>query len=252
MLKDKLQIVVCPNREEMGKAAAVSASERIISLIKEKGEINVVFAAAPSQNEFLEALTNNTEIQWDRVNAFHLDEYIGLNPEASQGFGNFLRRQLFEKVMFKSVNYLNGNGDDMMMECDRYSSLLKKFPLDIACIGIGENGHLAFNDPAVADFKDTALVKVVELDEVCRRQQVNDGCFSSIMEVPTHALTLTIPAIMSAAHIYCIVPGKTKAAAIEAALNGVIEESCPASILRSHPSAKLFLDENSAELLNQI
>lgn len=246
MLKDKLQVNVCSTRAEMGKAAAAAATERIIRLIEAKGEINMVFAAAPSQDEFLEALASNREIRWDRINAFHLDEYIGLSTEAPQGFGNFLRRKLFDRVNFKSVNYLNGSRDDVRAECDRYSDLLKQFPLDIACIGIGENGHLAFNDPPVADFKDPALIKAVELDEVCRRQQVNDGCFISIEEVPSHALTLTIPAIMSAAHIYCMVPGKTKAAAVETTLNGAVEENCPASILRNHASAELFLDADSA------
>lgn len=247
MLKDKLKVSIYANRLEMGKAAAAAVTERIRKLLAAKNEINMVFAAAPSQNEFLETLINNREVRWDRINAFHLDEYIGLSPEAPQGFGNFLRKKLFGCVNFKSVNYLNGSENGEIFECERYSMLLKQFPLDIACIGIGENGHLAFNDPPVADFKDEALVKVVELDEVCRRQQVNDGCFAALDLVPARALTLTIPAIMSAKYIYCMVPGKTKAEAVERTLNGPVSETCPASILRTHDAAELFLDEESTE-----
>lgn len=245
MLKDKLKVSIYANRLEMGKAAAAAVAERISKLLAAKNEINMVFAAAPSQNEFLETLINNSEIKWDRINAFHLDEYIGLSPEAPQGFGNFLRKKLFDCVNFKSVNYLNGSENGEIFECERYSKLLKQFQLDIACIGIGENGHLAFNDPPVADFKDEALVKVVELDEVCRRQQVNDGCFAALDLVPARALTLTIPAIMSAEYIYCMVPGKSKAEAVERTLNGPVSETCPASILRTHEAAELFLDEES-------
>ncbi len=246
MSKDNLKLGVYRDRAEMGKAAAGAVAERIIGLLEGKSEINMVFAAAPSQNEFLDTLVNNKEIQWERINAFHLDEYIGLGSEAPQGFGNFLRRKLFDKVGFKSVNYLNGSNKGELMECDRYSKLLGQFPLDIACIGIGENGHLAFNDPPVADFHDKSLVKVVELDEVCRMQQVNDGCFENLAMVPVHALTLTVPAIMSAEYIYCMVPGKSKAVAVEKALNGEISEACPASILRIHKAAELFLDADSA------
>lgn len=246
MQKDKLKVNVYASRTEMGKAAADVVAERISSLIAAKGEINMVFAAAPSQEEFLETLVSDKGIEWGKVNAFHLDEYIGLSSEAPQGFGNFLRKRLFEKVAFKTVNYLDGSNNEVSNECHRYSSLLMQFPLDIACIGIGENGHLAFNDPPVADFNDKLWVKVVELDEVCRKQQVNDGCFATIEKVPTHALTLTIPAIMSAKYIYCMVPGKTKVAAVEKTLNGIVSETCPASILRKHDSAEIFLDADSA------
>ncbi|SHO52403.1 glucosamine-6-phosphate deaminase [Anaerocolumna xylanovorans] len=246
MSKDKLKLNVYINRSEMGKAAAGAVAERIISLLEVKSEVNMVFAAAPSQNEFLDTLVSNREIKWEKINAFHLDEYIGLSSEASQGFGIFLRRKLFGKVGFKSVNYLNGSDNGESVECDRYSNLLVQFPLDIACIGIGENGHLAFNDPPVADFNDKSLVKVVELDEVCRKQQVNDGCFEALDMVPARALTLTIPAIMSAKYIYCMVPGKSKAAAVEKTINGEISEACPASILRKHEAAELFLDADSA------
>lgn len=244
--KDNLKLHVYRNRIEMGKAAADAVAERILRLMAVKSEINMVFAAAPSQNEFLAALVTNPEIQWERINAFHLDEYIGLGSEAPQGFGNFLRDRLFGKVGFKSVNYLNGRRNHELLECDRYSKLLKEYPSDIACIGIGENGHLAFNDPPVADFNDKALVKVVKLDEICRRQQVNDGCFIALEQVPTHALTLTIPAIMSAKYIYCMVPGKSKNMAVAQTLDGEISEACPASILRRHEAVELYLDEDSA------
>jgi len=243
---DKLKANIYGSRIEMGKAAATAVAEKIISLLALKDEINMVFAAAPSQNEFLESLISNRKIKWEKINAFHLDEYIGLNKEAPQGFGNFLRKGLFEKVEFKSVNYLNGARNEEKTEAARYSKLLMKFPLDIACIGVGENGHLAFNDPPVANFKDELWVKVVKLDDICRKQQVNDGCFTTIADVPTHALTLTIPTIMSAKYIYCMVPGKTKAEAIEKTLNGLISEVCPASVLRKHDFTEMFLDMESA------
>ncbi len=215
-------------------------------LLKEKDQVNVIFAAAPSQNEFLEALINTEGIEWNRVNAFHMDEYIGLDENAPQGFGNFLRDRIFGKVALKSVYYIDGNSGSAEEECSRYAALLKQYPVDIVCMGIGENGHIAFNDPHVALFKDTKLVKVVELDNKSREQQVNDGCFNRLGDVPTHALTLTIPALMSAKYIFCIVPGKAKAEAVARTIKGNIDESCPASILKTHDHAILYIEKDSA------
>ena len=246
---DKLMIKVYETRVSMGLEAANETSILIKKLFSQKEELNMIFAAAPSQNEFLAALLADKEIVWERVNAFHMDEYIGLEQDAPQGFGNFLRDRLFEVANFKSVHYLQGNASDPEDECRRYSALLNSHKIDIVCMGIGENGHIAFNDPHVAHFDDKKLVKVVELDEMCRTQQVNDGCFDSIDQVPTHALTLTIPALMSGDNIFCIVPAKTKAKAVLSTIKGDIEEACPASILRNHGNAILYIDSDSGSLI---
>jgi len=181
------------------------------------------------------------------VTAFHLDEYVGLSSEAPESFGNFLRVKLFEKVHPGNVYYLNGMAGDLEAECKRYAGLLEDHPLDIACIGIGESGHLAFNDPPFADFQDPLLVKVVELDLVSRQQQVRDGCFQNLEEVPRKAITLTIPAILSAKFIYCMVPAHSKAEAVKRTLQDSVSTDCPATILRKHDNAILFLDRGSGK-----
>ena len=246
-VKDKLLVEAFDTRDNMGKCAGAEVGKKIIELLKQKEEINMIFVAAPSQNEFLQALISDKEIEWNRINAFHMDEYIGLNTNAPQGFGNFLRDRIFGRVPFKSTNYLNGNAEDLEKECEGYTDLLNRYPVDIVCMGIGENGHIAFNDPLVAFFNDDKLVKIVELDKKCRNQQVNDGCFDTINKVPTHALTLTIPTLMSGDYIFCMVPAKTKAEAVYNTINGDIAETCPATILRTHENAKLYLDRDSAK-----
>jgi glucosamine-6-phosphate deaminase len=220
-------------------------------ILKMRGILSIVFASAPSQNEFLEELSQSPGIDWSKVTAFHLDEYIGLSSEARESFGNFLRTGLFEKVRPGNVYYLNGMATNLEDECKRYTVLLKEYPLDIACVGIGENGHLAFNDPPFADFQDPLLVKVVELDLVSRQQQVRDGCFKNLQEVPQKAITLTIPAILSAKFIYSMVPGPTKAEAVKRTLEGPISTDCPATILRKHENTIAFLDEDSARLIKR-
>jgi len=242
----ELAVQVYENRALMGQAAAKATSEQIRHLLKENETINIIFAAAPSQNEFLENLTNEKEIDWSRIRAFHMDEYVDLDKDAPQRFGNFLKERIFDKLPFKSVFYLDGNAPDLDEECSRYAGLLKEFPAEIVCMGIGENAHIAFNDPHVADFNDPYLVKVVDLDSECRNQQVNDGCFKSIEEVPSKALTLTVPALMNAQYAFCMVPGKTKAKAVANTLTGEISEMFPSTILRKHRNACLFLDKDSA------
>ena len=232
----------------MGQAVAEAVSEKITDLLKTQPFVNIIFGAAPSQNEFFETLVTKA-VDWSRVNAFHMDEYINLAADAPQGFGNFLKERLFEIVPFNSVHYLNGNLEDTNEECMRYSAILEQYKTDIVCLGIGENTHLAFNDPHVADFNDPVLVKVVDMDEQCRLQQVNDGCFSSLEKVPSHALTLTIPALLKAPYAFCTVPGEKKAQAIYHTLKESIDEKFPATILRNHPNAILFLDEKSSELI---
>ena len=247
--KDLLKVNIYPSRDEMGAAAAADVKSAILRALSEKETINMIFAAAPSQNEVLANLANDREIPWGRVNAFHMDEYIGLDKNAPQGFGNFLRDHIFGIAPFKSVNYIRIDAPDADEECERYSNLLRENPVDIVVLCIGENGHIAFNDPPFADFADTKLVKTVKLDEVCRNQQVNDGCFAKIDDVPTHALTLTVPALMFGKELYCIVPAKTKAKAVYETVNGEITDSCPASVLRTHSNATLYLDPDSASLL---
>ena len=247
--KDQLKVNVYSSRDEMGRAAAADVKSAILRALADKETINMIFAAAPSQNEVLANLATDREIPWDRVNAFHMDEYIGLDKSAPQGFGNFLHSHIFGIAPFKSVNYIRIDAPDAEEECRRYSKLLTENPVDIVVLGIGENGHIAFNDPPFADFDDDRLVKTVKLDEVCRNQQVNDGCFAKIEDVPTHALTLTVPALMSGKELYCIVPAKTKANAVERTVNGEITEDCPASVLRTHKNATLYLDPDSASLL---
>lgn len=246
---DELTVKIFESRNRMGRSAAKDIKEKIDELLELKPEINMIFAAAPSQNDVLKSLVEDKDIKWSRVNAFHMDEYIGLDKNAPQGFGNFLRLHIFELVPFKSINYIDVSASDPEIEAMRYSVLLKKNPPDIVVMGIGENGHIAFNDPHVADFHDIKKVKVVELDEVCRRQQVNDGCFKDLSEVPTHAITLTVPMLTSAKWLFCIVPAITKDKAVYETVHGTIGEHCPASILRTVKNSKLYLDNDSSRLL---
>lgn len=247
--KDKLTVEIYENRTLMGEAAAKDIKAKIAELLVQKQEINMIFAAAPSQNDVLKSLVEDEEIEWNRVNAYHMDEYIGLDKDAPQGFGNFLREHIFGLIPFKSVHYIDITTANPDAEAERYGKLLKENPTDIVIMGIGENGHIAFNDPPVADFHDERWVKPVKLDELCRQQQVNDGCFASIDKVPTHAMTLTVPTLVKAPYLFCIVPAPTKAKAVYETLNGSIDEHCPASILRTHDNAKLYLDNESSKLL---
>ena len=249
--KDCLFARAYDSRAAMGEAAAHDCAAKLRELLAKKSEVNVIFAAAPSQNEMLASLIREPGIDWSRVNAFHMDEYVGLPADAPQGFGNFLRDRIFSKLPFKSVSYLNGQCADREAECARYSSLLRLNPVDIVCMGIGENGHIAFNDPPVADFRDPRLVKVVALDEVCRNQQVHDGCFKTLADVPTHAFSLTVPALMKGAYLYCVVPAATKAEAVRRMLTWDVSEACPATALRRHENSFLYLDADSSSLLGK-
>lgn len=246
-MADKLKIKIYETREMMGRQAAHDVSEKIRELLAKQDFVNMVFAAAPSQNEFLSALSRNKDLDWSRINAFHMDEYIGLNKNDPARFGNFLKERLFGLAPFHEVHYLDGNTGDPAMECLHYTALLRKYPTDIVCLGIGENAHLAFNDPHVAAFDDPLMVKEVDLAEASRRQQVNDGCFSRIELVPSSALTLTIPALLRSKAVYCIVPGGNKAEAVYHTLHSGISEVYPSTALRKHPGATLYLDKNSSE-----
>ena len=249
MKVDKLQVNVYDTRAAMGAAAARDIKNKFCELLATKPQINVIFAAAPSQNEVLASLVADQDIDWSRINAYHMDEYIGLAADAPQGFGNFLRAHLFDQVPFASVNLIDITAKDADREAARYGALLDQNLADVVVMGIGENGHIAFNDPPVADFHDTQTVKAVKLDEICRNQQVNDGCFAAIDQVPTHALTVTVPALTRAPYLFCIVPAPSKAWAVRETLTGSIDEHCPASVLRTHDNAILYLDRDSAAQL---
>lgn len=245
-----MQVNVFQDRKTMGRAAANDVSSCIKQLLKEKDEVNMIFAAAPSQDDFLRHLVKEPSISWDRINAFHMDEYIGLDKDAPQAFGNFLKERIFGKVPFKSVHYIDGTTSDPEGECNRYGDKLKQYKVDIVCLGIGENGHIAFNDPPVADFNDPYPVKIVNLDHASRQQQVNDKCFRHLEEVPQKAFTLTIPSLLKADYLFCIVPTKLKAEAIRNTLKNPISEVCPATILRTKNNAFLYLEKESASLID--
>ena len=246
---DNLAVEIFETRAAIGAAAANAVAERIVALHQQQEFVNIIYASAPSQNDFLEVLNTAPNVDWTRVNAFHMDEYIELAEDHPATFRSFLDKTIFGKHQFNSINYINGNAQYIGEECRRYTNLLTEFPPDIVCLGIGENGHLAFNDPHVADFSDPALVKMVKLDAASRQQQVHDGCFSSLAAVPTYAITLTIPALMTGKFVYGIVPGSQKAKAVYNTLKEEVVEKYPSTILRRHPNAVLFLDKDSASHL---
>jgi len=204
----------------------------------------MIFAAAPSQNELLDYLVNSDKIEWQRIEAFHMDEYIGLDSNDSRSFSTYLNEHLFNTLDFEQVHLINGKAL-VDMEVKRYSELIEQAPIDIVCLGIGENGHIAFNDPPVADFNDLEILKLVELDEACRTQQVNEECFDTLDDVPREAFTLTIPVLMRADFLFCVVPGTSKSEAVYNTLNGPISTKCPASILQRHSNCKFYFDEDA-------
>jgi len=247
---DKLTVHICENRREMGLMAGREIAEYLRKLLAEQETVNMIFAAAPSQNETLETLCAAEGIDWSRVNAFHMDEYIGLPEDAPQTFVTYLYDHIFSKLPFGKIFTIHGYADNIEEECARYSALLEEYPTDIVCLGIGENGHIAFNDPWIAQFNDEVLIKKVPLDEVCRMQQVHDGCFPTLEDVPTHALSLTIPALTRAKAMFCSVPAKTKREAVTRTVNERISEDCPATIMRLHDCAVMYVDSDSgADLL---
>lgn len=244
----KSSVHIYETRNDMGKAAAKHAKNVILNKINSQNEVNIIFAAAPSQDEFLDALLGDKEIDWSRINAFHMDEYVGIDTENPLSLASYLRRKFKDRVVFKSVHFLNGMASDVEQECLRYEELLRKMPVDIVCLGIGDNCHLAFNDPHVASFKDQRFVKTVEIDLISKRQQLATG-FETIDDIPSVAFTVTIPALMSADYVVCTVPTAQKSEAIFNALTKDISEQYPASVLRTHENVEVFLDAESAKLL---
>lgn len=245
---NKLKVKIYDNLDLMGEGAAKDISNRINKLLEEKEYINIVFASAPSQESFLKAIKKKN-VDWSRINAFHMDEYVGLDADAPQSFANFLRDRIFEELPFRSIHYMNANAEDPDQECKRYAALINEYPTDICILGIGENTHIAFNDPHVADFNDPEIVKLADLDQKNRQQQVNDGMFETIDDVPTHAFTLTVPALLKSTYTYSIVPKEQKAEAIYLTLKSDIQEKYPATALRTHPRSILYIDQGSASKL---
>ncbi len=246
---DSLHTNIHATNAAMGQAAANEARDVIAAAIQAKGQANIILATGNSQLTFLHALRALPGIDWQAVNVFHMDEYVGIDPKHPASFPLFLRQHILDIVKPGEFFPVPGQAVDVEAACREYEALLRAHPADLCAMGIGENGHIAFNDPPFADFDDPVWVKVVKLDERSRRQQVGEGHFKSLAEVPTHAITLTIPALLSAKRILCIVPEARKAEAVERSLLGPITEDCPASILRQASHAHLLLDAESAARL---
>ncbi len=236
----------------MGEAAARLVNDEIRRVVSAKGKARIVMACAPSQDDYYAALIplvrESSEI-WRNVEVFHMDDYAGLSGKAPQSFRYYLQRHFLDHVEVAAFHPIRGEAEDLELESERYGELLAVEPIDVISMGIGENGHIAFNDPPVADFDDPVKVKLVELDPACRQQQVNDGCFPSLAEVPRLALSLTLPVFAQAGMLVCIVPTVRKAQAVNETLLGPIGTACPATLLRGHPKAYLFLDAAAASLL---
>lgn len=244
-----LHVFVHETREALGKAAALEAATIIRAAIEKQGRARILFSAANSQLEMVGHLTTIPGIKWDAVEAFHLDEYVGLSLSHPASFSGWVKRYVVDALHPGKVHYLAGDAKDGERECQRYADLLVLAPIDISFLGIGENGHIGFNDPHEADFLDPLSVRVVTLDERCRLQQVGEGHWPNLDSVPTKGFTITCPALVNAAHIISCVPGPQKAEAVRNALEGPISATCPASLIRTHQNAKVYLDIHSASLL---
>jgi glucosamine-6-phosphate deaminase len=248
---DRLQVCRASDVDSLAEHAANNAAGIIGDAVAARGGANVMFATGNSQVAFLSHLTAIPGVAWDQVSAFHMDEYVGISANHPASFRRYIRERLDEVVHPRAVHYIDGSASDPSTECERYAALLRSHPLDLVCMGIGENGHLAFNDPPVANFSDPRDLKVVELDLACRRQQVGEGHFATVADVPTHAITVTIPALLRAGRVLVVCPDERKAPAVQAALEGPVTTACPASILREQAHAVLYLDSRSAAQLSR-
>jgi len=249
---ENLKIEIYPTRKEAGFAAAKVAEEELKRLGQKQEEtINVIFATGASQLETLRALVRIPDLPWDRICGFHMDEYVGIAREHRASFRHYLRNELTQLVRMRRFYDVDGNAPDPEKACEDYSNALWAAHPQLCLLGIGENGHLAFNDPGVADFNDPRDMKIVALDDECKQQQVAEGWFDSIAEVPTQAMTLTIPALLRVPKLIVSVPGLRKAKIVNRALHEAISTACPATILRKHPDATVYLDEESASELQR-
>jgi glucosamine-6-phosphate deaminase len=241
-----MKVSLAESRTALGKLAARDIGAALRSGLREKASLRMILAAAPSQSEMLAALANEPGIDWRRVTAFHMDEYIDLPEDAPQRFGTWLKREFFDQVPLTKVNLIKP-GTDPESACRVYASMLAEAPIDVVLLGVGTNGHLAFNDPP-ADLDDPLAVKVVQLDEMCREQQVLDGCFATLDDVPRRAITLTVPTLLGGRELFCCVPGRHKSAAVKAMMESPISGACPATALRMHQHCSLYLDPESSSL----
>lgn len=244
---DRLPIAVYASNAEMGLAAALMARQIIQEAIAERGEANLILATGNSQLTFLHALRGLDGIDWAKVRVFHMDEYLGIGPDHPASFPRFLRQHILDAVQPGAFYPVPGQPENVERACRDYEALLRQYPADLVALGWGENGHIAFNDPPYADFDDPVWVKVVALDETSRRQQVGEGHFPSLADVPTHAITLTVPALLAPRQILAIVPEPRKVVAVSACLYGPVSEDHPGSVLRTVGHARLFLDSDSAQ-----
>ena len=240
---------ISANTEELGKVAGVAAAELIRKAIAENGSANIILATGTSQFQTLHQLVSEPGIDWSKVIMFHLDEYIGLSTTHPASFRKYLQERFISKVPALKAAYLINGETDPKEECQRLGQFISKHPVDVALVGIGENGHLAFNDPP-ADFETEQPYLVVELDEPCRRQQLGEGWFKSIEEVPSKAISMSVKQIMKSKHIICSVPDERKAAAVKNTLEQNVSNLYPASILQKHPDCTLYLDKASASQLS--
>ena len=245
-----MRVEVYPSRAAAGEAAARAAANAILELLQKREFVAVIFATGASQLDMLSALTGIHDLPWERILGFHLDEYIGISPDHPASFRRYLRARLTSKVKMKEFFEMNGSAVVPQQTCQQYAEKLRAADPQLCLLGIGENGHLAFNDPSVADFSDPLDVKIVQLDEACRIQQVAEGWFESVDKVPEQAITLTIPALMRVPRLIVSVPGSRKAAIVRRSLEDPISKLCPATILRTHPDATVYLDVDSAAELN--
>ncbi len=239
-----MQVVVRETAAQAGAEAAQAVAAAITDAVRAQGSARVLFASAPSQLRMIEAL-KSMEVPWSRVTALHVDEYAGIDPSAPQGFGRWLRDHLFDDVKPGMVELMRPDVDPAT-ECARYAGLVAAGSIDVGCLGIGVNGHVAFNEPHQWSIDDPALVRPVRLDAASRQQQVDDGCFGALADVPTTAITLTMPALLAARHLVVTVPGSHKADAVARCVSGDVTPAVPASALRTHPSVALFLDRAAA------
>lgn len=244
-----MNLRVFPDKYALAKAAAVEAATAIRRAIRERGRARIIAATGASQFEFLDQLTKIPGMDWENVEMFHLDEYIGLSSDHPASFQKYLRQRLLDKVGIVHYHFLKGDGDPQQVIAE-VTAEIRKAPIDVAFVGVGENGHLAFNDPP-ADFETAEAFLVVDLDDACRRQQLGEGWFKTLDEVPRRAISMTIPEILKAEEILCIVPDARKAQAVEKCFDGEISPLAPASILRTHPNVFVYLDQDSAALLKR-
>jgi glucosamine-6-phosphate deaminase len=250
-LVGRLQVNVYPNSAEMGSCAAIQLIDAINTSIEARGMCTLIMATGNSQLPLYAALRRHPEIEWQKVVVLHMDEYLGLSEDHPASFRRYMREQLVNHVPLRSFFGVEGDAADTTAELQRYTTLLRQYPTDVCILGIGENGHLAFNDPP-ADFTTAELINVVTLDQASRQQQVGEGHFATLADVPSQALSLTVPALLSARQVMALVPEKRKAAIVRQTLLGPISPACPASVLRNQSHAVLYLDADSAREIADI